>query len=171
MQRLSHFTTPIYKAAARVVPLAVAAYAASAAMYRAFASQPLLVPEVLAPLAVAGVLYLAFRVLVADLADVVMEVNDELILTYGKTKVSVPLVHIMKITESVGVSPSCATLHLSEPSELGSLLSFSPARPGAIGGSPVVKALQARVEAARRSNPSVKGTSCGKPQAAPYLER
>jgi hypothetical protein len=166
MKRLSSFTTPAYKMVFRLVPILVLAYAGVVTVLRESSGIAISNEALLSLVGLAAILYLAYKLLIAGLADVVLDEGTFLAFTYGERRLEVPLENIARITRSAAISPSHTTVHLRHPTDLGSMLSFSPAL-----NSEAIARLCERSLAAQRSNPSVKGTSCGKPQAAPYVER
>ena len=79
-------------------------------------------------------------------ADEVRDGGDHLIVTRSDQDVRIPLRQVSKVTAGIrGV-----TLHLAQPVEFGSTITFSP--PRALGRGAVVMSLRNRIQAANRPN-------------------
>jgi hypothetical protein len=95
--------------------------------------------------------YFIMKKLVFDLADVVFDAGDALVVRFGSEEERIPLSEIINISYVYMVNPPRITLTLRTPGTFGKEVSFSP--PSTFipfAKSPIVADLIERVDAARR---------------------
>ena len=105
----------------------------------------------LPPIAMIVFGYLIFRNLVFDLADLVIDAGDSLLVTRGKETVRVALTEIVNVDASPFSGPPRIVLTLRTPA--GRKIAFAPKRPFTLNpfaSIPIADELVERVERARR---------------------
>jgi hypothetical protein len=108
-------------------------------------------PFLIVPVFMIAVGYFVMRKLIFDLVDVVVDLGDALLVKNGNQEDRIALFNIVNVNYSPLVNPPRVTLSLRKPSKFGAQVAFcAPVRFVPFAPSPVIDALIARVDAARR---------------------
>jgi hypothetical protein len=80
----------------------------------------------LVPIALAVIGYAVMRTLIFDLMDEVYLDGDDLVVRNRGDEERIPLAHVINVNATLMTNPERITLTLSEPSQFGSEITFSP---------------------------------------------
>jgi hypothetical protein len=93
-----------------------------------------------------------FKRLIWDLADVVQDGGDALVVKYRGYEERIPLTNIMNVSVSTNMNPPRITLRLVRPGPFGPEIAFFPIRPFSLNPfarNPVAEDLMVRVHSAQ----------------------